>query len=129
VCLKCDLLPDDWIVDSGCSKYMTRNKILFTSYKAYDGRHVVFGINLKGKVTGRGYSQTSKAYIVLNKEIIKIEESFNVTFDESLPKPNSSYLEEEDRIIEPVFQNPVSSPSLEANVLEPGYPKKLEDTQ
>ncbi|GJT55655.1 retrovirus-related pol polyprotein from transposon TNT 1-94 [Tanacetum coccineum] len=54
VCLKCDLLPDDWVVDSGCTKHMTGNKRLFTSYKAYDGRHVVFGCNLKGKVISGG---------------------------------------------------------------------------
>ncbi|GJY61168.1 retrotransposon protein [Tanacetum coccineum] len=54
VCLKCDLLSDDWIVDSGCSKHMTGNRSLFTSYKAYDGGHVVFGSNLKGKVIGGG---------------------------------------------------------------------------
>ncbi|GKA13402.1 retrovirus-related pol polyprotein from transposon TNT 1-94 [Tanacetum coccineum] len=54
VCLKCDLLPDDWIVDSGCTKHMTGNKRLFTSYKTYDGGHVVFRSNLKGKVVGGG---------------------------------------------------------------------------
>ncbi|GJY95608.1 hypothetical protein Tco_0511969 [Tanacetum coccineum] len=54
VCLKCDLLPNDWIVDSGCTKHMTGNKRLFTSYKAYDGKHVVFGSNLKDKVIGGG---------------------------------------------------------------------------
>ncbi|GKB33988.1 retrovirus-related pol polyprotein from transposon TNT 1-94 [Tanacetum coccineum] len=52
VCLKCDLLPDDWIVDIGCTKHMTGNRRLFTSYKAYDGGHVVFRSNLKGKVAG-----------------------------------------------------------------------------
>ncbi|GJZ14382.1 retrovirus-related pol polyprotein from transposon TNT 1-94 [Tanacetum coccineum] len=54
VCLKSDLLPDDWIMDNGCTKHMTRNRRLFTSYKAYDGGHVVFGSNLKGKVIGGG---------------------------------------------------------------------------
>ncbi|GKD36538.1 retrovirus-related pol polyprotein from transposon TNT 1-94 [Tanacetum coccineum] len=54
VCLKCDLLPDDWIMDSGCTKHMTRNRRLFTSCKAYDGGHVVFRSNLKGKVVGGG---------------------------------------------------------------------------
>ncbi|GJW39078.1 hypothetical protein Tco_0064923 [Tanacetum coccineum] len=52
VCLKCDLRPNDWIVDSGCTKHMTVNRRLFTLYKAYDGGHVVFGSNLKGKVVG-----------------------------------------------------------------------------
>ncbi|GKB54925.1 retrovirus-related pol polyprotein from transposon TNT 1-94, partial [Tanacetum coccineum] len=46
VCLKCDLLPDDWIMDSGCTKHMTGNRRLFTSYKEYDDGHVVFGSNL-----------------------------------------------------------------------------------
>ncbi|GJV49853.1 retrovirus-related pol polyprotein from transposon TNT 1-94 [Tanacetum coccineum] len=54
VCLKCDLLPDNWIMNSGCTKHMNGNRRLFTSYKAYDGGHVVFGSNLKGKVVGGG---------------------------------------------------------------------------
>ncbi|GKB57351.1 hypothetical protein Tco_0913537, partial [Tanacetum coccineum] len=54
VCLKCDLLPDDWIVDSGFTKHMTGNRRLFTSYKEYDDGHVVFGNNLKGKVDDGG---------------------------------------------------------------------------
>ncbi|GJR50090.1 retrovirus-related pol polyprotein from transposon TNT 1-94 [Tanacetum coccineum] len=33
---------------------MTENRRLFTSYKAYDGGHVIFGRNLKGKVIGGG---------------------------------------------------------------------------
>nr|GEX15191.1 integrase, catalytic region, zinc finger, CCHC-type, peptidase aspartic, catalytic [Tanacetum cinerariifolium] len=40
---------DVWIVDSGCTKQMIGNRRLFTSYKAYDGGHVVFGSNLKGR--------------------------------------------------------------------------------
>ncbi|GJU00651.1 retrovirus-related pol polyprotein from transposon TNT 1-94 [Tanacetum coccineum] len=32
-----------------------------------------------------GYSQNSKAYVVLNKHTIKVEKSLNVTFDESPP--------------------------------------------
>nr|GFA57001.1 hypothetical protein [Tanacetum cinerariifolium] len=51
-CLKCDLLPDNWIMDSGYTKNMTKNRRLFTTYKAYDGGHIVFGSNLKGKVVG-----------------------------------------------------------------------------
>ncbi|GJW28066.1 retrovirus-related pol polyprotein from transposon TNT 1-94, partial [Tanacetum coccineum] len=54
VCLNCDLLPDDWIVDSGCTKHMIGDRRLFTSYKAYDGGHVVFGSNLKRKVVDGG---------------------------------------------------------------------------
>nr|GEY35704.1 hypothetical protein [Tanacetum cinerariifolium] len=32
---------------------MTRNRRLFTSYKEYDGRHIVFRSNIKGKVIGQ----------------------------------------------------------------------------
>ncbi|GJZ79275.1 retrovirus-related pol polyprotein from transposon TNT 1-94 [Tanacetum coccineum] len=41
---------------SSCTNHIDRGKedIRFTSYKAYDGGHVVFGSNLKGKVVGEG---------------------------------------------------------------------------
>ncbi|GJV67120.1 retrovirus-related pol polyprotein from transposon TNT 1-94 [Tanacetum coccineum] len=54
VCLKCDLRSDDWIVDSRCTKQMTGNRRLFTTYAKYDDGHAVFGSNLKGKVVGEG---------------------------------------------------------------------------
>ncbi|GKA09478.1 hypothetical protein Tco_0688809 [Tanacetum coccineum] len=108
---------------------MTRNRRLFTLYKAYDGGHVIFRSNLKSKVVGGGYSQTSKAYIVLNKETLRIKKSLNVIFDDSLLEPKSSPSVEDDRIIEPVVQNPVRSPLLEANVLEPGCPKSLKEAR
>ncbi|GJY47423.1 hypothetical protein Tco_0436486 [Tanacetum coccineum] len=129
VCLKYDLLPGDWIVDSGCTKHMTGNRILFPSYKAYDGEHVIFDSNLKSKVIGGGYSQTSKAYIGLNKKTIRIEESLNVTFDESLSEPKSSPSVEDDRINEPLVQDLVRSLSLEANDLESGYPKQVREAR
>ncbi|GJV77786.1 zf-CCHC domain-containing protein, partial [Tanacetum coccineum] len=37
VCLRTCLEPDEWIKDSSYSKYMTGNKSLFSTYKAYDG--------------------------------------------------------------------------------------------
>ncbi|GKE57132.1 retrovirus-related pol polyprotein from transposon TNT 1-94 [Tanacetum coccineum] len=42
-----------------------------------------------------GYSPNSKAYIILNKENMKIEESLNVKFNES-PPPMSPPLEDDD---------------------------------
>ncbi|GJW41213.1 hypothetical protein Tco_0067058 [Tanacetum coccineum] len=129
VCLKCDLRPNNWIVDSGCTKHMTGNRRLFTSYKAYDGRHVVFGSNLKGKVVGGGYSQTSKAYRVLNKETMRIEESLNVTSDESSPEPKSSPSVEDDRIDEPIVQDLNGSPSLQVNAPDEGYPKSVKESR
>nr|GEZ59114.1 integrase, catalytic region, zinc finger, CCHC-type, peptidase aspartic, catalytic [Tanacetum cinerariifolium] len=40
VCLRTCLEPDEWIKDSGCSKHMTGNKSLYSTYKAYDEEHV-----------------------------------------------------------------------------------------
>ncbi|GJR16445.1 retrovirus-related pol polyprotein from transposon TNT 1-94 [Tanacetum coccineum] len=40
----------------------------------------------------RGYSQNSKAYIILNKHTRKVEESLNVTFDETPPPSKTSPL-------------------------------------
>ncbi|GKB74765.1 retrovirus-related pol polyprotein from transposon TNT 1-94 [Tanacetum coccineum] len=42
------------------------------------------------------YSQNSKAYIILNKHTIKIEESLNVTFDETPPPSKTSPLVDDD---------------------------------
>ncbi|GJQ90356.1 hypothetical protein Tco_0001495 [Tanacetum coccineum] len=37
ICLGINLDPDEWIKDSGCSKHMTGNQKLFSTYKAYNG--------------------------------------------------------------------------------------------
>ncbi|GJV23987.1 ribonuclease H-like domain-containing protein [Tanacetum coccineum] len=37
ICLGVNLEPDEWIKDSGCSKHMTVNRKLFSSYEAYNG--------------------------------------------------------------------------------------------
>ncbi|GJW32853.1 retrovirus-related pol polyprotein from transposon TNT 1-94 [Tanacetum coccineum] len=54
ICLRIDLEPDEWIKDSGCSKHMTGNRNLFTTYKAYNRGNVVFGSNLRGNIIGKG---------------------------------------------------------------------------
>ncbi|GJR64520.1 retrovirus-related pol polyprotein from transposon TNT 1-94 [Tanacetum coccineum] len=255
VCLKCDLLPDDWIVDSSFTKHMTRNRRLFTMYREYDDGHAIFGSNLKGKVIGGGQlcnddcvvrftkvdctiSKNGKtlakghrrnelytcklgdnskqqiylasmvdsstlchrmlghanmrlvqnlasnelvrnlpelslerhfcdtcgleshgnannrtrnevsttrvlellhldlfgpspiqSYGVLKKETMRIKESLNVTFDESLPEPKSSPLVEDDRINETVVQDFNGSPSLQVNVLDEGYFKSSKEAR
>ncbi|GJV70116.1 retrovirus-related pol polyprotein from transposon TNT 1-94 [Tanacetum coccineum] len=50
ICLGVDLEPNEWIKDSGCSKHMTGNRKLFSTYKAYNGGNVVFGSNLRGQI-------------------------------------------------------------------------------
>ncbi|GJX66058.1 retrovirus-related pol polyprotein from transposon TNT 1-94 [Tanacetum coccineum] len=54
ICLGVDLKPKEWIKDSGCSKHMTGNRKLFSTYKAYNGGNVIFGSNLRGNIIGKG---------------------------------------------------------------------------
>ncbi|GJV08296.1 retrovirus-related pol polyprotein from transposon TNT 1-94 [Tanacetum coccineum] len=116
ICHGVDLEPDEWIKDSGCSKHMTGNRKLFSTYKAYNGGNVIFGSNLRGQICDNkcrvtfyehdneitkddkviGYSQNSKAYIILNKHTRKVEESLNVTFDETPPPSKTSLLVDDD---------------------------------
>nr|GEW23988.1 retrovirus-related Pol polyprotein from transposon TNT 1-94 [Tanacetum cinerariifolium] len=124
ICLGVDLEPDEWIKDSGCSKRMTGNRKLFSTYKAYNRGNVLFGSNFHGniigkgqicdnkcrvtfsehdseitkdgKVIGRGYSQNSKAYIVLNKHNKKVKQSLNVTFNETPTLSKTSPLVDND---------------------------------
>ncbi|GKA14867.1 retrovirus-related pol polyprotein from transposon TNT 1-94 [Tanacetum coccineum] len=53
-----------------------------------------------------GYSPNSKAYIILNKETMRIEESLNVRFDES-PPPKSSPLVDDDIIESQIIENQI----------------------
>ncbi|GJV78020.1 hypothetical protein Tco_1509604 [Tanacetum coccineum] len=71
VCLRTCLEPDEWIKDSGCSKHMTGNKSLFSTYKAYNGGNAVFGSNLKGKIIGKDYYSEDQ-YAVSIKKIWRI---------------------------------------------------------
>ncbi|GJR06965.1 hypothetical protein Tco_0529949 [Tanacetum coccineum] len=66
---------------AGCSKHMTGQPKALSTYKKYNGI---------------GYSQNSKAYIILNKHTRKIEESLNVTFDETPPPSKTSPLVDDD---------------------------------
>ncbi|GJS97686.1 retrovirus-related pol polyprotein from transposon TNT 1-94 [Tanacetum coccineum] len=54
ICLGVNLEPDEWIKDSGCSKHMTGNRKLFSTYKPYNGGNVIFGSNLRGNIIGKG---------------------------------------------------------------------------
>ncbi|GJV61913.1 hypothetical protein Tco_1468013 [Tanacetum coccineum] len=72
ICTGIDLEPGEWIKDSGCSKYMTGNRKLFSTYKAYNRGNVIFGSNLRGNIIGK--------------------ESLNVTLDETPPPSKTSPL-------------------------------------
>ncbi|GJZ23337.1 hypothetical protein Tco_0560796 [Tanacetum coccineum] len=58
--LKIKLETDEWIKDSGCSRHMTGNKNLFSTYKAVNGGIIVFGSNTKSKIIGKGNGYLTK---------------------------------------------------------------------
>nr|GEX20175.1 retrovirus-related Pol polyprotein from transposon TNT 1-94 [Tanacetum cinerariifolium] len=76
VCLRTCLEPDEWIKDSGCSKHMTGNKSLFSTYKAYDEGNEVFESNLKGKIIG-------KVPLLLSQSVIGTKWVFRNKLDET----------------------------------------------
>ncbi|GJT25023.1 retrovirus-related pol polyprotein from transposon TNT 1-94 [Tanacetum coccineum] len=61
-----------------------------------------------GKVIG--YSQNSKTYIILNKHTRKVEESLNVTFDETPPPSKTSPLVDDDLDEEEAIKELVPQP-------------------
>ncbi|GJX34085.1 retrovirus-related pol polyprotein from transposon TNT 1-94 [Tanacetum coccineum] len=74
ICLGVDLEPDEWIKDSGCSKHMTCNQKLFSTYKAYKGGNIIFGSNLRGNIIGKGQICDNKCRVTFsehNSEISK----------------------------------------------------------
>ncbi|GKC06848.1 hypothetical protein Tco_0998458 [Tanacetum coccineum] len=71
ICLGVDLEPDEWIKDSGCSKHMTGNRKLFSSYKAYNGGNVIFGSNLRGNIIGKACKE-----LVRNLHKLKFDQHF-----------------------------------------------------
>ncbi|GJT35366.1 retrovirus-related pol polyprotein from transposon TNT 1-94 [Tanacetum coccineum] len=72
ICLGVDLEPDEWIKDSRCSKHITGNRKLFSTYKAYNGGNVIIGSNLCGNNIGKG---------TISNDSLKIDKC-RVTFSE-----------------------------------------------
>ncbi|GJT03120.1 hypothetical protein Tco_0824289 [Tanacetum coccineum] len=62
-----DLEPDEWIKDSGCSKHMTGNRKLFSTYKAYNGGNIIFGSNLRGNIIGKGQICENKCRVTFSE--------------------------------------------------------------
>nr|GEU83356.1 retrovirus-related Pol polyprotein from transposon TNT 1-94 [Tanacetum cinerariifolium] len=54
------------IKDSVCSKHMTGNRKLFSTYKAYNGGNVIFGSNLRGNIIGKGQICDNKCRVTLS---------------------------------------------------------------
>nr|GEW21873.1 hypothetical protein [Tanacetum cinerariifolium] len=52
-------LKDKGVIDSGCSRYMTRNMSYLSNFKEINGGYIAFGGNPKGgKITGKGKIRT-----------------------------------------------------------------------
>ncbi|GKA44658.1 ribonuclease H-like domain-containing protein [Tanacetum coccineum] len=52
-------LQEKGVIESGCSRHMTRNMSYLTDYEEINGGYVAFGGNLKGgKITGKGTIKT-----------------------------------------------------------------------
>ncbi|GJY74026.1 hypothetical protein Tco_0478457 [Tanacetum coccineum] len=140
ICLGVDLEPNEWIKDIGCSKHMTGNRKLFSTYKAYNGV-MMFWCNssreiTKGKVIGRGIR---KKRLILqmkkgNKPKIKIclatiDENSTLwhrrlgksknhliwTFDETPPPAKTSPLVDDDLDEEEAIRE-IEKKNLENNV-------------
>ncbi|GJY64603.1 retrovirus-related pol polyprotein from transposon TNT 1-94 [Tanacetum coccineum] len=86
---KVNLEPDEWIQDISCSRHMTGNKDLFSSYKMFNEGNVLFGSNTKSKIIGKNQ---------------KVEESLNIKFDES-PPPKSPPLVDDDLLEINIIEN------------------------
>ncbi|GKC19230.1 retrovirus-related pol polyprotein from transposon TNT 1-94, partial [Tanacetum coccineum] len=74
ICLGVDLEPDEWIKDNGCSKHMTGNRKLFSTYKAYNRGNVIFGSNLRGNIIGPkrlGHANMRLIQSLASKELVR----------------------------------------------------------
>ncbi|GKF46026.1 hypothetical protein Tco_0135828, partial [Tanacetum coccineum] len=72
ICRGVDLEPDEWIKDSGCSKHVTGNRKLFSSYKVYNGGNVIFSSNLHGNIIGKGQICDNKCRVTFSEHDSKI---------------------------------------------------------
>nr|GEV75630.1 alpha/beta hydrolases superfamily protein [Tanacetum cinerariifolium] len=57
ICLGVDLEPGEWIMDSGCSKHITSNQKLFSSYNAYNEERKL--TKDRGMIRGRHSTSSS----------------------------------------------------------------------
>ncbi|GJU91270.1 zf-CCHC domain-containing protein [Tanacetum coccineum] len=81
---KIDLEPDEWIKDSRCSKHMTGNQKLFTSYKAYNRGNVIFGSNLRGNIIGKGQICDNKCRVTFSEHDSEITKDGKVVASKEL---------------------------------------------
>nr|GEW21804.1 uncharacterized mitochondrial protein AtMg00810-like [Tanacetum cinerariifolium] len=91
-------LVDKGVIDSGCSRHMTRNMSYLYDFEELNGGYVAFGGNPKGgKFDGKvdegflvGYSVSSKAFRVFNSRTRIVQETLHVNFLENKPNVTGS---------------------------------------
>nr|GFB04306.1 hypothetical protein [Tanacetum cinerariifolium] len=95
-------LKDKCVIDSGCSRHMTRNMSYLSDFEELNGGYIAFGGNPKGgKITGKdplgkfqgkvdegflvGYSVCNKEFRVFNSRNHIVQETLHVNFMENKP--------------------------------------------
>ncbi|GJY63482.1 retrovirus-related pol polyprotein from transposon TNT 1-94 [Tanacetum coccineum] len=77
---------DEWIKDSGCSRHMTGNKKLFSTYKEINGGNVLFGGNTKTKSIDKA-PRTPQSYGVVERKNRTLQEMARTMLNEqSIPQ-------------------------------------------
>ncbi|GJZ69908.1 retrovirus-related pol polyprotein from transposon TNT 1-94 [Tanacetum coccineum] len=77
-----------------CSKHMTGNRKLFSTYKAYNGGNVIFGSNLRGNIIGKDDEEAIKITKKKNlendimDETLEIDEIVNIKESRNHPLEN-----------------------------------------
>ncbi|GJV54209.1 retrovirus-related pol polyprotein from transposon TNT 1-94 [Tanacetum coccineum] len=100
ICLRVDLEPDEWIKDSRCSKHMTGNRKLFSTYKAYNRGNVIFGSNLRGNIIGKGKIYDNKCRVTFSEHDSEITKDGKV-IDHVCKLRKAGFINEEVYVAQP----------------------------
>nr|GEV14291.1 zinc finger, CCHC-type [Tanacetum cinerariifolium] len=92
ICLGVDLEPDEWIKDSRCSKHMSGNRKLFSTYKTYNGGNVIFGSNLHSNIIGKGQKCDNKCRVTLSELDSEINKDGKVIDENGIVSRNKARL-------------------------------------
>ncbi|GJU90065.1 retrovirus-related pol polyprotein from transposon TNT 1-94 [Tanacetum coccineum] len=87
---------DEKVKDETCLVAHASSEVCSESSYFSDENSSIDDITLDNEYDKLCYSQNSKAYIILNKHTRKVEESLNVTFDETPPPSKTSPLVDDD---------------------------------
>ncbi|GJZ46174.1 hypothetical protein Tco_0593770 [Tanacetum coccineum] len=78
-------LKNKGVINSGCSRHMTRNKSYLTDYEEIDGGFVAFGGNSKGgKITRKDFKLTDESHVLL--KVPRKDNTYIVDFKNVVPQ-------------------------------------------